>query len=84
MGQQILQVKNIWLFEWDVLLEKSALTLLGFLNFYYYLLFFYLLLSFLKVGFNDLIPGISFAPDLSQGAILHYSPLPFGTSFTVK
>lgn len=36
--------------------------------------FFYLLLLFLKVGFNDLTPGIRFAPDLSQGDVLYFIP----------
>lgn len=57
------------LFGWVILLEKSALALLGFFKNY-----FYFLLLFLKVGFNDLTPGISFAPDLSQGDVLHFIP----------
>lgn len=35
---------------------------------------FYILLLFLKVGFNDVTPGISFIPDLSQGDMLYFIP----------
>lgn len=46
---------------------------------FFFKFLFYLLLSLLKVKFNDLTPGIGFAPDLSQGAVFYYSTLPFGT-----